>query len=175
MEVVKKHLSGLEMDIEIKRRVVLMNTPSPDVNFVKSSMNAPHYYVTKNGTTYHLFNNEVCLNCMVYNEGNIYVAFENLSMLSYKAGVFYNIYEKEYNKEAYEKPWKGFKYWDNYTDHQYLALNQLLSIFNIKGSVKNSLEYTPDIVSFDGVCSRANFSSLFYDVTPAFEFERIYY
>lgn len=163
------------MDTENKKRVVLMNTPSPDFNFVRLSLNAPHYYITKNGLTYQIFNSDVCLNTMVYNEGNIYVAFENLSMVTKKGGKYYNIFEKKYLQEPYEKAWKGYKYWDKYTDNQYLALNELLPIFNIKGNVKNTLEYMPNIVGFDGICSRANFSSLFYDVTPSFEFERIYY
>lgn len=176
MEIIKTHMSKqASYKKEPKKRVVLYNTPSADPLFVKSTVGAPHFFIQKNGLCYQFYEQDVILNPMVYNDNNIYIALQNLSMLYDLNGEKLNIFNQQYKGAYTEKPWKGFKYWDNYTDNQYLKLNELLKIFNIKSSVKQSLEYMPDIINFSGICFRANFSPLFYDVTPAFEIEKIYY
>lgn len=160
---------------ESKKRVVLYNTYCGDASFVKALISSPHFYIQKNGIVHQFYDPEVVLNPMVYNDGNIYVAFENKSMLIDIKGKKYDIFNHEYFGPTIECAWKGYRHWDEYTENQYMSLNNLLKIFNIKGSVKQTLEYIPEIVGFSGVCYRANFSDLFYDVTPAFKIQNIYY
>ncbi len=164
--------SGIKQNPE---RVVLMNTFSFDPEFVKLGINCPHFFINKNGFCHQFYEESVSLNAMVYNEGNIYVAFQNKSMFVDGKDGKLNILGKPYKGQFIEKKWKGYSYWDTYSENQYLMLNHLLKIFNIKNTVKSTLEYDSDIIQFKGICSRANFSPIYYDITPAFNFKNIYF
>lgn len=79
--------------------------------------------------------------------------------------------------EVFEKNWRGYKYWFNYTEEQLNSLknliNSLCEQFGIENKVVDHNVYDENIDIFKGITFRSNYSRLLTDVSPAFKIEKL--
>lgn len=158
---------------EKKYRAVLMNSYTNSPLYISTLVNQPHFLVQKNGKVYHLNNEKHLLPTMNMQKGNIYIAIANKGHLVKDGDKFFDMFSIEYKLPPFEKKWKQFVHWDEYTEEQYSALNSLLKLINIEGNVVKNGNMLAGIKNFKGVCCRANFDDMYNDVTPAFNFDKI--
>lgn len=86
-----------------------------------------------------------------------------------------HIYSK--NIKSFERSWRDYKYWANYTEEQLNSLKDLINYlckeFDIENKVIDHNVYDENIDIFKGITFRSNYSRLLTDVSPAFEIEKI--
>lgn len=85
-----------------------------------------------------------------------------------------NIYKK--NKVVFEKRWRGYTYWDNYTKKQITACSELVRYLCDKYDIpKNCVghnTYIDGIEYFEGVTYRSNYYKDSTDLNPSWDFRK---
>ena len=85
-----------------------------------------------------------------------------------------NIYKR--NKSVYEKRWRGFVYWDSYTNKQMKSciflIEHLCEKFNIEKKCVGHNTYIEGIDMFEGVTYRSNFQREYTDLNPSWDFKK---
>lgn len=107
---------------------------------------------------------------------SIIIELSNAGALNFDNGNYYNWINDVVSDDLVDsRPFKGIKYWENYTNEQYESLNELLeylSIFTNNYVVEDNL-YREDGVKFKGVVSYSTLDRNSYSVNPLFDFKRI--
>jgi N-acetyl-anhydromuramyl-L-alanine amidase AmpD len=93
-------------------------------------------------------------------------------------GTFSDGYGKPFTKQPFKAaPWRGYQYWEQYTDEQYQALKELLQDIakrhDIKLSFAAHLDFDLSVYDKYTVFTHANVRRDKTDVSPAFDFKRI--
>ena len=123
-----------------------------------------------------IYDHSFCLN--EYNEHNIYCAFQNEGIITYKNDKFYDSFNNNYELIPTMREWKGHSYFANYYAYQYDAVAYLIDMLSkelnidFKKMVNDSAEKVTS--NFVGTCGRSNINDMYYDVTPAFTYEQLY-
>jgi len=85
-----------------------------------------------------------------------------------------NIYKR--NKSVYEKRWRGFVYWDSYTNKQMKScvflIKHLCDKFNIENKCVGHNTYIDGIEMFEGITYRSNFQREYTDLNPSWDFKK---
>ena len=139
----------------------------------------PHYVISKLGVIYQLFDTNYSSN--TFNDPHvdkkqIKIAIENLGWLNKNTitGVLNNWIGDPYRGEPYIRNWRNYYFWDVYPETQLKALselcNELCDKHNINKQVVPSHGYLENASNFRGIVCKSNFSSIYTDINPSFNF-----
>jgi N-acetyl-anhydromuramyl-L-alanine amidase AmpD len=174
-----------------KNQILLYDTKRKFNNFVNKLKyrrngqysDVPHFIVTKLGEIYQVidtkyssttFNNSKIDNCQIK------IAIENLGWLNKNTitGVLNNWIGEIYRSEPHIKTWRNHFFWDKYTETQIKSVSELCSFLcekhNIPKKVIKSQSYFNSVSKFHGVVCKSNFSSIYNDINPSFDFDVLF-
>lgn len=139
----------------------------------------PHYIVTKLGKIYNIFDSDYSSKTFYDNNFDkkiVKVALENLGWLNKNTitGVLNNWIGDIYRGEPYVKNWRNKFYWDAYPSMQIESLNDLINFLCDKHSIPNNFVpsngFLENIINFEGISCKSNFSNIYTDINPSFNF-----
>jgi hypothetical protein len=174
-----------------KNQIILVNTAYEINYFINKIINqytnnqiikTPTFSIDIDGNIYQHYDPEITkVNFLdnIFDDTAIVIALENVGWLNLnkKTKKFFDWKGSLYNNNVIEKSWRGKKYWANYTTQQFNALIELIDYLCIEYSIKKRFigdnTFNPDILKFDGIINRSNFSKNHYDLSPAFNFEEL--
>jgi len=143
----------------------------------------PHYVVSKLGKVYKVFDTNH--SSKTFGEPNIdrrqiKIAIENLGWLNKNTitGVFNNWVGDVYRTEPHIQNWRGYYYWDKYTDDQLKSVvnlcKSLTDEHNIPYQTVPSQGYLENVDKFKGIVCKSNFLNIYTDINPSFDFTTFY-
>lgn len=110
---------------------------------------------------------------------SISIVLENMGMLSfdYEENKYLNWINEICEEDlVHEKLWKTCRYWEAYTDEQYKAtLHLCVYLCRNYGVKQDNIGHNSNLenaLSFQGILSKSNFDSEYYDLNPSFDFKR---
>ena len=174
-----------------KNQIILVNTAYEIDYFINKIINqytnnqiikTPTFSIDIDGNIYQHYDPEITkVNFLdnIFDDTAIVIALENVGWLNLnkKTKKFFDWKDSLYNNNVIEKSWRGKKYWANYTTQQFNALIELIDYLCIEYSIKKRFigdnTFNPDILKFNGIINRSNFSKNHYDLSPAFNFEEL--
>jgi hypothetical protein len=174
-----------------KNQIILVNTVYEIDYFINKIINqytnnqiikTPTFSIDIDGNIYQHYDPEITkVNFLdnIFDDTAIVIALENVGWLNLnkKTKKFFDWKDSLYNNNVIEKSWRGKKYWANYTTQQFNALIELIDYLCIEYSIKKRFigdnTFNPDILKFNGIINRSNFSKNHYDLSPAFDFEEL--
>lgn len=145
--------------------------------------NIPHFVISKLGVVYQLFDTNYYSESNIDNDidkKSIKIALENLGWLNKNTitGVLNNWIGDPYRGEPYVKNWRMHFYWDTYTDLQMESLSELCinlcDTHIIKKETIYSQQYIQNVNKYEGVICKSNFSDIYTDINPSFNFNLIF-
>ena len=155
------------------------------VNKIKHRKNGtydevPHFIISKLGLVYQLFDTDYSSN--TFNDPNndkkqIKIAIENLGWLNKNTitGVLNNWIDDPYRSEPYVRNWRNYYFWDRYNEDQLKSLSELCTYLmekhDIYKQVVPSQGYMEKVSNFKGIVCKSNFSSIYTDINPSFNFK----
>ena len=143
----------------------------------------PHYVISKLGVVYQLFDTDYSSNTFddpQIDKKQIKIAVENLGWLNKDTitGVLYNWIGDPYRGEPHIRNWRNHYFWDKYGETQLLSLSNLCDDLcdkhKIPKQVVPSQGYLENISNFKGIVCKSNFSTIYTDINPSFNF-RIFF
>jgi N-acetyl-anhydromuramyl-L-alanine amidase AmpD len=155
------------------------------VNKIKHRKNGnfediPHFIVSKLGQVYQVFDTNYSSNTFnnPYKDNRmIKIAIENLGWLNKNTitGVLNNWIGDPYRSEPYIRNWRNYYFWDKYNEFQteaiYELCNDLCEKHNIFKQTVPSQGYIENASNFKGIVCKSNFSTIYTDINPSFNFE----
>jgi hypothetical protein len=155
------------------------------VNKIKHRKNGtydevPHFIISKLGLVYQLFDTDYSSN--TFNNPNndkkqIKIAIENLGWLNKNTitGVLNNWIDDPYRSEPYVRNWRNYYFWDRYNEDQLKSLSELCTYLTEKHDIYKqvvpSQGYMEKVSNFKGIVCKSNFSSIYTDINPSFNFK----
>jgi hypothetical protein len=140
----------------------------------------PHYVVSKLGMVYKVTDVENCTNTFndpKIDNKQIKIAIENLGWFHKNTitGVLNNWIGDPYRSEPYIRNWRNYYFWDKYNDEQLKSVGKLCSKlcdeYGIFKQTVPSQGYLENVSNFRGIVCKSNFSSIYTDINPSFNFE----
>ncbi len=143
----------------------------------------PHFIVLKNGDIHQLF--DAKFSSATFNDPNfdkklIKVAMENLGWLNKNTitGVLNNWINDRFRSEPFVKKWRGYYFWDPYTEVQKTSLVNLCKELCEKNKIPYqsvpSHGYIESVGNFKGIVCKSNFLNIYTDINPSFDFNIFY-
>ena len=140
----------------------------------------PHFIISKLGLVYQLFDTDYSSN--TFNDYNndkkqIKIAIENLGWLNKNTitGVLNNWIDDPYRSEPYVRNWRNYYFWDRYNEDQLKSLSELCTYLTEKHDIYKqvvpSQGYMEKVSNFKGIVCKSNFSSIYTDINPSFNFK----
>jgi N-acetyl-anhydromuramyl-L-alanine amidase AmpD len=139
----------------------------------------PHYIISKLGVIYQLFDTDHSSNTFndpEVDKKQIKIAVENLGWLNKDTitGVLYNWIGDPYRGEPHIRNWRNYYFWDTYSETQLKSLSELCNVLcdkhKIIKQVVPSHGYLENASNFRGIVCKSNFSSIYTDINPSFNF-----
>jgi hypothetical protein len=143
----------------------------------------PHFVVSKLGMVYQILDTDKVTNTFSdpkIDNKQIKIAIENLGWLNKNTitGVLNNWIGDPYRSEPYIRSWRNYYFWDKYNENQLKSLSQLCDkICDDEGIFKQTVPsqgYLERALNFKGVICKSNFSSIYTDINPSFNFGVIF-
>jgi hypothetical protein len=143
----------------------------------------PHFVVTKLGTVYQLYDTNYYSNTFEepkVDKQFIKIAIENLGWLSKNTitGFLNNWIGDPYRSEPFVRTWRNYYFWDKYNDGQLESVanlcDHLCELHDIPKQMVQSQGYLENVIKFHGVVCKSNFSNIYTDINPSFNF-RIFF
>lgn len=142
----------------------------------------PTYLISKDGNVKRLFEPKYSSSYFGVRKIDnkcIIISLENNGWLKkhHLSGKFMNWIGDIYFNKPFEKKWRGYGFWDEYTEQQYESLSALIKELSEEFDIP--LEYVghntkvTGVENFKGITSRSNYSDIYTDVSPAFDFEKL--
>jgi len=140
----------------------------------------PNYVISRNGEIYNIIPDEtysMYLNTKSLNKQNIIICLENLGWLRKNPlkNNYINWIGNIHEGEIYEKKWRGYNFWQPYTDLQVNNLAELTIMLCEKFNIpKNSIGHNvkvDKIEKFNGITTKSNYYSENTELNPAFDFD----
>lgn len=110
---------------------------------------------------------------------SISIVLENMGMLSfdYEVNKYLNWINEVCDENfVFEKLWKTCRYWEAYTPEQYIAtLHLCVHLCRNYGIKQDNIGHNSlleNAHNFNGIMSKSNFDSEYYDLNPSFDFKR---
>ncbi len=139
----------------------------------------PHFCITKTGKVYKLIEPDYMTKTFgdtSIDKKQIKIAIENLGWLNRNTimGTYSNWINDVYRGEPHLRGWRGYFYWDIYTKEQLVALSNLSLVlcahYDIPYQIVPSSGYFENAKNFNGIVSKSNFSDIYTDINPSFNF-----
>lgn len=139
----------------------------------------PHFVVSKLGMVYQVM--DVERSSKTFDDPKvdnkmIKIAIENLGWLNKNTitGVLNNWVGDPYRSEPHIRNWRNYYFWDKYNEDQLKSLSELCSkLCDEHGILKQivpSQGYLENVSNFRGIVCKSNFSSIYTDINPSFNF-----
>lgn len=139
----------------------------------------PHFIVSKLGFVYEIFNTNHYSN--TFDNPNIdkkiiKVAIENLGWLNKNTitGILHNWIGDPYRTEPFARSWRNYYFWDKYNEEQMKLVAELCEGLcekhKIPKQIVPSQGYLENASNFNGIICKSNFSSIYTDINPSFNF-----
>ena len=139
----------------------------------------PHFVVSKLGLVYQIYDTNHYSN--TFNVGEIdkkqiKIAIENLGWLNKNTitGFLNNWIGDPYRTEPYVRSWRSYYYWDTYSEQQNAVVaelcNNLCDKHKIFKQIVPSNGYIENASNFSGIVCKSNFSNIYTDINPSFNF-----
>jgi N-acetyl-anhydromuramyl-L-alanine amidase AmpD len=171
-----------------KKQILLYDTKrriDDFVNKIKYRQNGeyediPHFIISKLGHIYSVMDPKYSSKTFgddKIDRKQIKIAVENLGWLSKNTitGYFANWIGDPYRSEPFVRSWRDRFYWDRYSDDQLNSIfnlcSQLCDDHNIKKRVVPSNGFIENVDKFEGVVCKSNFSNIYTDINPSFNFK----
>ena len=142
----------------------------------------PHYIISREGEIYQIIPPETYSNYIdikTYNKSAIIISLENLGWLRKNPlkGGYINWIGNIYKDRIYERKWRGYFFWQPYTEIQMDSLSKLIKKlcvdFNIPETFIGHNVKVDKIEKFHGIASYSNYDTERTDLNPSFNFEEI--
>ena len=142
----------------------------------------PHYIVSREGEIFQILPPETYskyLESASYNKQTIIISLENLGWLKKNplSNGYINWIGNIYKDEVYERKWRGYFFWQPYTDQQMESVSQLIlklcDEFDIPKTTIGHNVKMDKIEKFNGIASYSNYYSERTDLNPSFDFEKL--
>jgi len=139
----------------------------------------PHFCITKTGKVYKLIEPDYMTKTFgdaSIDKKQIKIAIENLGWLNRNTimGTYSNWINDVYRGEPHLRGWRGYFYWDVYTKEQLTDLSNLSLLlcahYDIPYQIVPSSGYFENAKNFNGIVSKSNFSDIYTDINPSFNF-----
>jgi hypothetical protein len=143
----------------------------------------PHFIINKFGDVYEVFDTNYSSNTFdkpQLDRKQIKIALENLGWLSKNTitGYLYNWIGDPCRTDPFIKSWRNYFFWDKYTNEQMLSLSELCDLLcekhEIFKQVVPSQGYLERVDNFKGVVCKSNFSNIYTDINPSFNFRILF-
>jgi len=143
----------------------------------------PHFIVTKLGIIYQLFDTNYYSNTFgepYIDKQFIKIAIENLGWLSKNTvtGFMHNWIGDPYRCTPFVRNWRNHYFWDRYNDEQILSISklseQICETHHISKNIVPSQGYFENAIKFNGIVCKSNFSNIYTDINPSFNFRLIF-
>jgi len=143
----------------------------------------PHFIVLKNGDIYQIFDTKfssTTFNNPDIDKKMIKIALENLGWLTKNTitGVLNNWINDKFRANPFVKKWRGYYFWDSYTEEQMKSLVSLCKELCEKNKIPYmavpSHGYIESVVKFKGIVCKSNFLNIYTDINPSFDFNIFY-
>jgi hypothetical protein len=174
-----------------KTQILLYDTQRRFNDFIQKISNRlngeytdiPHFVVTKSGHIFQLFDtNYTSTTFKVSKLDNkfIKIAIENLGWLNKNTinGFLFNWIGDPYRSEPFIKGWRNRYYWDKYPTEQVKSVVELCHFLcekhNIPNQIVPSQGYIENVYNFPGIVCKSNFSDIYTDINPSFNFRLFY-
>lgn len=141
--------------------------------------NIPHFLITKTGIIYQFFDtnysSKIFDNRKIDNQ-QIKIAIENLGWLNKNTinSILFNWIGDPYRTEPLIKNWRNHFYWDIYPEDQLSSIVHLCDILTEKHGIERKIVPSQGFFSnadkFKGVVCKSNFSDIYTDINPSFNF-----
>ena len=140
----------------------------------------PHFIVTKLGIIYQLYDTKFyskTFDIKKIDKQFIKIAVENLGWLNKNTitGFLSNWIGDPYRTEPFILNWRNYHFWDKYNDIQLekisLLCQDLCTEHNIPYNIVPSQGYMENIINFSGIVCKSNFSNIYTDINPSFNFK----
>jgi N-acetyl-anhydromuramyl-L-alanine amidase AmpD len=155
------------------------------VNKIKYRQNGqyediPHFIVSKLGHVYGVLDTDyssVTFGIPEIDKRQIKIAVENLGWLHKNTitGYFNNWIGDPYRSEPFVRSWRDKFYWDRYPDMQMESIVKLCEMLcekhEIHKKVVPSHGFIENIEKFGGIVCKSNFSNIYTDINPSFNFK----
>lgn len=140
----------------------------------------PHYVIKKNGDIVEIFDKKYStytFGVKPIDNRMVKIALENLGWLTKNTitGVLYNWIGDIYRSDPYVKKWRGYYFWDRYSEEQMMSLRDLT--IDVCGELKMpflsvpSQGYLSNVSKFNGIVCKSNFLNIYTDINPSFNFK----
>ena len=139
----------------------------------------PHFVVSKLGMVYQLFDTNHSSNTFddpKVDRRQIKIAIENLGWLNKNTitGILHNWIGDPYRSEPHIRNWRNYYFWDKYGETQLNAVAELCEMLCEKHDIFKqtvpSQGYLENASNFKGIVCKSNFSSIYTDINPSFNF-----
>ena len=171
-----------------KKQIVLTHTSRNVVDYVSSlkyryngnNKKLPHFIIDREGKIYNLIPTNTYgdyLDTTSYNKTSVIISLENLGWLRKNPlkNNYVNWIGNEFNGDIYERKWRGYHFWQPYTEEQINSMLKLIELICEEYDIpKNSIGHNvkvDKIEKFNGITTRSNYDSDFTDLNPAFDFD----
>jgi len=143
----------------------------------------PHYLITKTGIIYKIFNTNFSSKTFgdqMIDKKQIKIVLENLGWLKKNTitGVLNNWVDDPYRLEPFIKKWRGYFFWDTYTEEQVSSLvslcKELCKENGIPYQTVPSQGFLENVTKFNGIVCKSNFQNIYTDINPSFNFKNFY-
>jgi hypothetical protein len=143
----------------------------------------PHFIISKLGMVYQVFDTDYSSTTFddpKVDKKMIKIAIENLGWLNKNTitGVLNNWIGDPYRSEPHIRNWRNYFFWDKYNDFQLEALSQLCDQLcdkhGIFKQVVPSQGYLENVSNFKGIVCKSNFSNIYTDINPSFNFRILF-
>lgn len=173
-----------------KKQILLFDTTrklDDYFNMLKYRMNGkyeniPHFVVSKRGEIFKIFDTKYYSNSFnnkALDKTQVKIAIENLGWLNKNTitGVFQNWINTTFRTEPFIKKWRNYFYWDIYSEDQLNSIRELCEyvceIEKIPNISISSNYYFKNASKFNGIVYKSNFSDIYTDINPSFDFKKI--
>lgn len=187
VEILDKKTINVNRRKTKKTQIVLCDTNrriDDFINKIKYRKNGkyediPHFVISKMGTIYQIYDTNYYSNTFndpTIDKKQIKIAIENLGWLNKNTitGFLFNSIGDPYRSEPYIRSWRNRHYWDKYNQDQMTCLKDLCTHLMEKHNIKNmfvgSNGYFSNAPNFDGIVCKSNFSDIYTDINPSFNF-----
>lgn len=191
LTIIKEDI-GKEFDLEPtkKTKIILSDTNRRYNNYLqmlkyrrnKSYIKIPHYIIKKDGNVLSIMDDMLptsIFNNPVIDNSAISIVLENLGGLNKNTitGILHNWIGEPYRQTPFIKKWRNKIYWDSYTENQMDSVFQLIHLLtekhNIPKITTNNNAFSNNVINFEGIMYKSNFSNIYTDINPSFKFDRI--
>lgn len=173
-----------------KKQIILCHTSRESKEFLDSLSlryngkydKIPNYLIERDGSIINLLQDDEYTSYFQnekINKKSIIISLENLGWLEKRPlkDDYINWKGDIYSGEIFNRKWRDYIFWQPYTEIQYKQLGKLcLRMMDKFGIDKQVIEHNTKIEGiekFSGVVSRSNFNTLFTDLNPSFDFEKL--